>query len=77
MGYKRVEPVSIEKMLNARYHGHYTICQKLRDIFVKTDNEDIKMDCRIAMAMAKSMHNKLKAYNRLFAKQKEQEHLND
>jgi hypothetical protein len=71
MGYKRVEPVSVKKMLNKRYHGHHTICQKLRDIFVKTNDEDIKMDCRIAMAMAKSMHNKLKEYSK-----KEQERLN-
>jgi len=64
MSYKKYEPVSIKKMLNKRYHGHNTICQKLRDIFVKTEDEDIKLMCREAMAMAKSMHTRLKAYKR-------------
>jgi len=62
MGYKKVEPISEEKMLKQRYLGHNTICQKLREIYILTDNEDIKLKCRIAMAMAKRMHNKLKEY---------------
>jgi len=71
MGYKRVEPVSVKKMLNKRYHGHFTICQKLRDIFIKAEDEEIKLMCREAMAMAKAMHDKLKYYRK-----KESEHLN-
>ena len=64
MPYPKVEPVSVKKMLRKRYHGHNTICQKLRDIFVATENEQIKLDCRIAMAMAKKMHERLKHYKR-------------
>ena len=62
MPYKRHEPVSVEKMLNERWDGHHSICQKLREIYIKTHDEEIKMDCRIAMSMAKSMQNKLKHY---------------
>jgi len=62
MSYEKHEPISEEKMLKQRYFGHHTICQMLRDIYILTDNEDIKLKCRIAMAMAKSMHNKLKQY---------------
>ena len=62
MPYKRFEPVSEKKILNERYTGHHTICQMLRDIYVMTQNDEIKMKCRIGMAMAKSMHNKLKRY---------------
>lgn len=62
--YNKVEPVPVAKMLKKRYHGHNTICQKLRDIFVATKDEQIKLMCREAMAMAKSMHEKLKQYKR-------------
>jgi hypothetical protein len=62
MPYKRVDPVPVKKMLRKRYHGHFTICQKLRDIYVASDDEQVKLDCRIAMAMAKKMHERLKYY---------------
>lgn len=62
MSYEKVEPISIEKMLKTCYHGHNSICQTLRDIFIMTDSEEIKIKCRTAMAMAKKMHNKLKEY---------------
>lgn len=62
MSYKKHAPVSVQKMMRTRYHGHNTVCQKLRDIFIKTEDEEIKLMCREAMAMAKAMHNKLKRY---------------
>ena len=62
MPYKKRNPVSIEEMNRSRYEGHHTICQFLRDIFHMTDNEEIKMKCRIGMAMAKAMQEKLKWY---------------
>lgn len=71
MGYKKHPPVSVKKMMNPRYHGHHTVCQKLREIFVKTQDEEIKLMCREAMAMAKAMHDKLKYYRK-----KESERLN-
>lgn len=39
-----------------------TICQTLRDIYHKTDDKEIKLKCRIAVAMAKAMENKLTEY---------------
>lgn len=60
--YKRVDPVPVELMDETRYEGHFSICQKLRDMYHMTDNEDIKLTCRVAMAMAKSMQKKLKYY---------------
>jgi len=62
MSYKRVDPVSISAMTRTRYKGHHTICEMLREIYALTDDEEIKLKCRVATAMAKSMHNKLKWY---------------
>jgi hypothetical protein len=62
MPYQRVEPVPVSLMLKKRYHGHFTICEKLREIYLATDNEEIKLNCRIAMAQAKRMHERLKKY---------------
>ena len=62
MPYEKVEPISVKHMTNKRYHGHNTICEKLREIYMLTDNADIKMKCRVAMSMVKKMHNRLKYY---------------
>jgi hypothetical protein len=62
MPYKKRKPVDEKVMLNKRYHGHHSICQKLRDIYLKTEDEEAKLDLRIAMAMAKAMHEQLKYY---------------
>lgn len=60
--YQKVEPVDVAIMKKKRYHGHNTICEKLREIYMATENEDIKLKCRVAMSMAKKMHEKLKKY---------------
>ena len=69
MPYPRHNPVSEEEMLKpaseeemafSRYAGHHTICQTLRDIWAMTHDEEIKLKCRLAVAMAKAMHRKLK-----------------
>jgi hypothetical protein len=62
MPYEHAEPISLDWMDKHRYDGHNSICQKLRDIYRMTDNEEIKLNCRIAMTMAKKMHEKLKEY---------------
>jgi hypothetical protein len=71
MPYSRHKPVSEEEMLQpaseeemqfARYAGHHTICQTLREIWAASSDDDIKMKCRLAIAMAKAMNTKLKAY---------------
>lgn len=64
MPYPRVDPVSEKIMLDQTYHGHFSLCQKLRDIYVRTENEEVKLDLRIAMAMAKKMNDKLQDYKR-------------
>lgn len=70
MPYKRYDPVPESEMFKERYRGHYTICQFLRDIYQMTDNEEIKMKCRIGIRMTKKMHERLKYY-----KSREQERL--
>lgn len=62
MSYPRVRPIDLGTMRKKRYHGHNTICEKLREIFNLTTDEEIKLRCRIAMTMAKKMHERLKAY---------------
>jgi len=65
MSIRRHKPVSIKRIENPRYQGHHTICQFLRDIYAMTDDEDIKLKCRIGMSMAKSMHERLKKYRKI------------
>lgn len=62
MPYKHHDPVDLREMDRSRYDGHHSICQTLRDIYHMTENEEIQLKCRVAMSMAKSMHNKLKLY---------------
>jgi hypothetical protein len=62
MPYKHVDPVPIHVMLKQRYQGHHSICETLREIYMATEDEGIKMKCRVAVAMAKKMHEKLKEY---------------
>ena len=60
--YPKVEPASIQDLKRKRYIRHNTICQKIRDVYSLTDNEDIKYICREMFAMAKKMHERLKKY---------------
>jgi len=62
MPYKRIDPIDESVMKKMRYQGHFTICETLREIWRMTDNEDIKYKCRLAVAMAKKMQEKLKYY---------------
>jgi len=45
---------------------HNTICQIIRTIYQKTDDEEIKILCRIATLMAKKMDAKLRVYNNAY-----------
>jgi len=56
------EPVSRREMRTTKFVGNSTICQTLRDIYAITKRKRIKTKCRIAMAMAKAMDNKLQEY---------------
>jgi len=60
-----LQPVEEGEMLNSRYKGHYSICQKLREIYQATEDPEIKMNCRIATAMAKNMTARLCFYRDL------------
>jgi len=60
--YKKRQPVPEREMAKERWKGHHTVCQFLRDIYAETQNDEIKMKCRIAMAMTKAMHERLKYY---------------
>jgi len=62
MPYRRHEPVDQKIMDISNYEGHHSICQTLRDIYHLTEDDDIKLKCRVAMSMAKSMQKKLKWY---------------
>jgi hypothetical protein len=63
--YKRRQPVPVSEMDRSRYEGHHSICQTLRDIYHMSDDEELKMKCRLAMAMAKAMNEQLKRYKEL------------
>lgn len=62
MSYQKVTPVDERIMQRKRYAGHNTICQVLREIYAMSGDEAVRTKCRTAMAMAKKMHNRLKAY---------------
>ena len=66
---KHREPVDEAEMIapvreieNQRYIHHHTICACLRRIYQMTESEKIRMECRIAMAHSKAMHERLKHY---------------
>ena len=64
MPYKHHDPVPESEMAFNRYDGHHTICQTLREIYRMTNNEEIKLKCRIGLAMTKAMHKRLKYYKK-------------
>lgn len=61
---KEREPAPLSEMDKGRWEGHHSICQTIRDIYHLTDNEELKLKCRVAMAMTKAMHEKLKWYSK-------------
>ena len=54
-------PVSPEEMEHTS--PKYTICELLREIYYRTDDEQIKIKCRVAVAMAKAMDTRLRELN--------------
>lgn len=68
MPYKRRAPVSESEMDITRWEGHHSVCQTIRDIYHLTDNGEVKMKCRLAMAMTKAMNERLKAYKAIHEK---------
>lgn len=62
---KIVKPYLTRNMTRPRLHGKDNLCSTIRDIYVKTDDEQIKFWCRIAMRMSKNMYQALKRYKDL------------
>lgn len=56
-----VEPVPIKEMFRS-HKRRDTICAVLRDIYLRTYDEEIRVKCRIAITMAKKMQARLKEY---------------
>ena len=66
MPYPRHKPVSEKAMNRKIYEGENTICQTIRDMYHISDNQDIRLKCRLAMAMAKAMCVKLMEYREIY-----------
>jgi hypothetical protein len=60
--YKHREPVPERVMDRKIYEGENTLCQTIRDMYHMTSNQDIRLKCRLAMAMGKAMCEKLSKY---------------
>lgn len=60
-----VKPYLKRNMLRKDLHGHNTICSTIQEIFLMSNDEEVKFRCRIVMRMSKSMHNKLVEYKRM------------
>ena len=61
-------------MGRGRYENHYTICQKLRDMYHMMDEpdirrEEIKLTMRLCVAMAKAMNSRLQYYRHKYEEQ--------
>lgn len=61
---KHFKPVAESAMQETQPRG--TICCVLRQIYHKTDNEEVRELARLATAMAKRMGSKLNEYHRNF-----------
>lgn len=60
-----IKPYLRRNMERNDLHGCNTICAIVQDIYLNTDDEDIKVRCRVIMRMSKSMHNRLVEYKKL------------
>ena len=57
MPLRKHEPIDESRMNDCS--PRYSICEMLRMIYHKTDDEEIKLNCRIATSMAKAMDKKI------------------
>lgn len=63
MPYRRCDPVNEIEMKKKRYIGHFTICEKTREIWrigKELNHPELMLKAREAMAMGKRMHEALK-----------------
>lgn len=61
MPYPKHEPASIEDM-EKRMKGENTLCNTIREMYHITNDEEIRMKCRIAFSMGKAMCERLGFY---------------
>ena len=66
MGYERTEPATEREMMRDEHPGHHTVCQTLRDVYHKTEDEETRVQLRLIWAFAKKMHNRLKVYRKRY-----------
>lgn len=64
-----VKPYLRRNMDNPKLHGHDNLCSTIRDIYLKSKDEDIKLWARIAMRMSKNMYNALVVYKEMLVEQ--------
>ena len=62
MPLRKHEPIAEKEMAYASQNN--SICQVLRDIYHKTNDPKIKLRCRLAVSMAKSMSAKMTGYKK-------------
>ena len=60
-----VKPYPQEWMDREQSFPENTVCSVIRDIYFKTDDEDVKLWCRVAVRMTKNMHKALKDYKEM------------
>ena len=65
-GLRKHDPVPESWMMHKS--PQCTVCQILRDIYRLTEDKEIRLKCRIATSMAKSMDKKLAENNHEYAK---------
>ena len=53
-------------MFADEHPGHHSICQTLRDAYRMTEDPAMKEKLRLAWAMAKKMHERLKHYKNTY-----------
>ncbi len=70
MPYKRHQPVSEEDM-EKRMKNPNTICNILREMYHMTDDPKIRLKCRLAFSMGKSMCDKLTQYWETYGRESE------
>ena len=66
MPYKRHAPCPISEMETSTFQGENAVFQVLRDIYHMTEDENIKMKCRIGISMAQAMMKRLVRYEYRF-----------
>lgn len=57
-------------MNDMRRAGHHTICQTLREIYHATQDPAVQEKCRLAVAMAKAMTERLHYYKNKYEPQR-------